>query len=243
MSSRDNRILFTVLLCVHDDNPFLDAAIKSVLNQSFQDFEFIIVSNNCTDELYTKLLSYNDERIRLFRTKIGQLCFNLNFGLNLARGEYIVRMDSDDICYSDRIYHCIKYIDSGVDVVAYSADYIDETGNIIGEAISGGSILLKNPIIHPACIIKRESLLGIRGYSGGFQSEDYDLWIRMFKSNFTFKFEKNKVLGYRIRDGQTKGNTLPYCEVSSYFMREFLLSLNLKYLLGFVVSFIKRFLK
>lgn len=239
----DNKKLFTVLLCVHEDNPFLDAAIVSVLSQSYRDFEFVIVANNCTEELYEKLLSYDDTRIRLFRTKVGQLCFNLNFGLNVANGEYIVRMDSDDICYENRLLLCQKYIEKDVDVVAFSADYIDEYDKVIGEVFSGGNFLLKNPVVHPACMIKKESLLRIKGYSGGFQSEDYELWIRMLRFGYKIYYDTDKVLGYRIRDGQTKGAVLPYCEVSGYFFREFMLSLKFKYFLGFIVSIFKRFFR
>ncbi|HGS4779582.1 glycosyltransferase [Vibrio cholerae] len=239
--------MFSVVMCVHEDNPFLDEAIKSILNQTYSDFEFIIVANNCTDELYNKIRNYIDPRIRLFRTNIGQLSFNLNYAINIARGEFIIRMDSDDISLRNRLELSSGFIESDYDVIAFSCDYIDEYNNVIGgrhfvdDNASIRKIFLKNPIVHPATMIRKSVLLANRGYLGGFQSEDYDLWIRLDRNKCRFYFSSKKVLEYRIREGQSKGSLLPYCEVSGYFIREFLLTLKFTYLLGFIFSVFKRF--
>ncbi|HIF9514551.1 TPA: glycosyltransferase [Photobacterium damselae] len=237
-------MLFSVVLCVHEDNPFLDKAINSILEQEYDnDFEFIIVANNCTDELFLKLEQYKDERIRLFRSKIGQLAYNLNYAIDKSRGEYIVRMDSDDIALPSRLRICEKYI--GYDVIACSANIINEKDKIISERILKGiniskDLIYKNPIIHPASAIKKSTILKQRGYLGGFQSEDYDLWLRLNKAKASFIFVPEKVLNYRISEVQSKGSLLPYCEVSSYFWREFLLTLKSQYFLGWCLSIAKR---
>ncbi|EHH0795665.1 glycosyltransferase [Vibrio vulnificus] len=239
--------LFSFLMCVHEDNPFIDNAIQSVLEQDYNDFEFIIVANNCSNSLYERLSCLDDSRIRLFRTSIGQLSFNLNYGVDKAKGKYIVRMDSDDICLSTRLSVCEKYAHGDYDVIAFSAEIIDQNDCLIGERIIGSEnekkLLYKNPIIHPAVMIKRESLIKARGYLGGFQSEDYDLWLRMYHSSFKFHFSNEIVLKYRIHNTQSKGALLPYCEVSGYFIRNFLLYLKFEYFWGFVIASIKRFIR
>ncbi|PSU50913.1 glycosyl transferase family 2 [Photobacterium frigidiphilum] len=239
-------MIFSVILCVNEDNPFLDKAINSILVQDYDEFEFIIVANNCTDELYEKLkLSTKDKRIRLFRTIIGQLSFNLNFAINLSKGDYIIRMDSDDVSLPNRLSKCNDLVIHKYDIVGFSVDLINEKDEIIGEQCLSGNklsnIMYKNPFVHPATMIKRSFLVSCKGYLGGFQSEDYDLWIRAYrKGGVRTHFSEEKVLNYRIRDGQSRGNLLPYCEVASYFYRELLLHPNLNNLASFIVATGKR---
>lgn len=244
-------MLFSVVLCVNKKNPFLKNAIDSVLEQEYNsDFEFIIVANNCNDDLFDFLEKFDDERIVLLRTKIGQLSFNLNYAVNLALGEYIIRMDADDISLRNRLIVTEKIIlENYPDVVGFSATLIDEDDAIIGESKDYSNVnfrkklMLCNPLIHPTVAINKESLLSVGGYLGGRQSEDYDLWIRLAKEkNINFIISPIKVLKYRISNDQSKGNVLPYCEVSAYFLREFLVSWNFRYLLAMLVSIGKRIL-
>lgn len=229
--------------------PYLKDAILSVINQNYSnEFEFIIVANNCEDELYEYLKTFKDSRIRLFRTQIGQLSFNLNYALNLSYGEYIIRMDADDISLPMRLAETEKEILlAQPDVLGFSANYINEQGKVIGQTPDYSSknlrtlLLMKNPFVHPTVAIKKKILLSIGGYLGGRQSEDYDLWIRLSKiSGVNFTISPIKVLEYRINEEQSRGNVLPYCEVSSYFLREFLISWNPKYLCAMLIAICKR---
>ena len=88
---------YTFLMCVHKLTPFVGEAVASVLGQTDPDFEFIIVANNCGEDLWCFLNEFDDRRIQLYRTRIGQLSFNLNYGLNLAKEGDILRIDADDI--------------------------------------------------------------------------------------------------------------------------------------------------
>ncbi|GAB5992004.1 glycosyltransferase family 2 protein [Aeromonas enteropelogenes] len=237
---------FSVVLCVHEYNPFLNSAVESILSQDYSDFEFIIVANNCSDELYCFLSKYKmDERVKLFRTDIGQLSFNLNYAINQSCGRYIIRMDSDDVSFPNRLTKCSELISYDYDVVGFSVNYIDENDQCIGECSLAGNklsdVMYKNPFVHPAIMIKRSVILSCGGYLGGFQSEDYDLWIRLGrKGGVSTFFSSDKVLNYRIRSGQTRGNLLPYCEVASYFYRELLLNPNCNNLIGFILATAKR---
>jgi glycosyltransferase involved in cell wall biosynthesis len=242
-------LLFSVVLCVNKNIPYLKDAIISVLTQEYiKDFEFIIVANNCENELYEYLQTFTDPRIKLFRTKIGQLSFNLNYAVNFSSGEYIVRMDADDISLVNRLATTEKIVlEYQPDVVGFSAMYVNETCVVIGESKDYSKknieklLMRKNPFIHPTVAIKKDTLLSVGGYLGGRQSEDYDLWIRLSKVNgINFIISPIKVLKYRITEEQSRGNVLPYCEVASYFLREFLISWKPKYLLALLITVGKR---
>ena len=94
---------YTFLMCVNKLTPFVGEAVESVLGQTDPGFEFIIVANNCNEDLWSFLKKIDDPRIKLYRTNIGQLSFNLNYGLNLAKEGYILRIDADDIALPDRL--------------------------------------------------------------------------------------------------------------------------------------------
>ncbi|MCS0350762.1 glycosyltransferase [Vibrio ordalii] len=244
--------MFSIVLCVNKDNYYLDQAIESVLFQSFEKFELIIVANNCTDELYIKLkkISETDMRIKLFRTFIGQLCFNLNYAINEAQYEHIVRMDADDVCYPNRldiINTIIKRHDA--DIYCFSYEIINEDGFTIDKvffpdgAINSKKLFFKNTICHPTVVFKRSSILKLRGYSGGFQSEDLDLWFRAIRDGMTIFSSSKITLKYRIHTQQSRGNVLPYCEVSGYILRELLLNFSFIKFFALFFSLFKRYLR
>lgn len=246
-------MFFSVVLCVNKRIPYLDSALKSIIEQNYnKKFEFLIIANNCNDDLWGYLSdNYKEDHVRLYRTYIGQLAFNLNYGANLARGEYIVRMDADDISTLDRLSKMEDYIINNQypDVIGAFVNYIDDKGNFIKRCtlIQDNKNIRKklpfrNQFVHPSVCIKRKSLLSVGGYLGGFQSEDYDLWLRMSRDqNFIFKNTPEVLLQYRITEGQSRGRRLPYSEVASHLLREFLLTRKLRFLLATILGIAKAF--
>ena len=99
-----NLTLITVLKPVYNGAKYLNEAIDSILNQTFSDFEFLIIDDGSTDQSIDLIKTYEDPRIQLFENEvnIGQSA-TLNKGLRLARGKYIARMDQDDISTLDRL--------------------------------------------------------------------------------------------------------------------------------------------
>lgn len=242
---------FSVVMCCNRDEDYIQQAIKSVLAQSFVFFEFIIVLNKCADELYESVAMIKDPRISLFRTEIGQLSFNLNLGVNNAKGKYIVRFDSDDVCHVDRLKETYSLIvkDPTVDIIAGSCRIINASGTVVGLRVIKAQdwrsmIAYSNPFIHPAMAIRRDLILSARGYLGGFQSEDYDLWIRLAKrKDVKCAFTSFPMIDYRVSEFQSKGSRLAYAEVASYFLRELLVEPSFRRLFSLVVSVCKVFLK
>src|SRR5690349_23996482 len=200
----------SVLLPVHNGAPFLRKSIDSVLSQSFPDFELIIINDGSTDESAQIILSYNDERIRYVENErnIG-LIESLNKGIELAKGQYIARMDADDICVSDRLLMQKKFLDENTDIsfVATTVTYIDENEEITGfwdldrETISEDLIretmIRKNYISHPTVMGKSTDFKKLRYKPYQKNIEDYDLWLRALNRGLRIAKLPTPLLLYR----------------------------------------------
>lgn len=236
-------------MCVNRKVPFLAAAIDSVLKQTCQDFLFYIIANNCDDDLWDFLSEYKDPRLRLHRTLIGQLSFNLNFGLNLIGDGYVLRMDADDICLPERLDLTKRWLAdlNYPDVLGGDAILVDENNLEIGyvrppreNSAIRSWLWRKCPMIHPSCAMNVRSALALRGYLGGFMSEDYDLWLRASRDEtFVFRNIAAPLIRYRICSDQARGNKLGYAEVSGFMLREALLGRGMKFFVAAIVGVIK----
>ncbi len=246
------KLMFSFLLCVNKLDQYLGKAVKSVLNQTDPDFDFIIIANNCDEDLWEYLSSIKDERIKLYRTNIGQLAFNLNYGINLIKSDYILRMDADDICFLNRLEltkrKLIEY--DYPSVLAGGCQYIDEFDNELSKTEYAylpnevkNTLWKKNPICHPSVALCRESILSVGGYSWGQNSEDYDLWFRLVRNNKSIVICKEMFLKYRLSEGQTRGGALPYSEVSGLLLKEFLITKKITFLMGTILAIGKRVMK
>ena len=254
--SKDNITMefhYTFLMCVNKLTPFVGDSVNSVLDQTDPDFDFIIVANNCNEDLWQFLNDFHDPRIKLYRTRIGQLSFNLNYGLNLAKEGYILRMDADDMALPDRLALTKSLLsDHGYpDVLGGTSILIDALGHILGCEGSGAgdakikaSMWWKNRIIHPACAFKASSVIGLGGYCGGFMTEDYDLWLRACRSKtFTFCNVNVPFIKYRIHPDQARCKSLAYAEMAGHLLREALMLNSLKLFSGSLIACLKKYIK
>lgn len=177
-------------MAVKDGERYLKQAIESILAQSFKDFEFIIIDDDSSDNSVDIVKSYRDPRIKhMLNDKHLGLTASLNRGLDLAQGEYIARMDSDDISLAERFDEQVRYLDSHPDVAVLGTGirFIDEAGNPIEDVIfSSDHDLIKwdlcfyNPIAHPTVMIRAQVIREAGGYDPVLErSQDYDLWWRI----------------------------------------------------------------
>jgi glycosyltransferase involved in cell wall biosynthesis len=189
----DSTPAISVIMPVYNSRRYLDEAVESILQQSFQNFEFLIFDDGSTDGSRERLQKYanKDARIQLFLRKHGGLTPLLNEGISRSRGKYIARMDSDDIALPNRFATQIEYLTNHPDCVAVGSEVlrIDPNGLPIGikgqptdhAAIhnnflngQGGSI------IHPSALFPRVALEKIGGYKPELEpAEDFDLFIRL----------------------------------------------------------------
>lgn len=183
-------------------------AIASCLAQTFSNFEIVIVANGLADEDYRTLQDFCDPHsvIRLFRTEIRRLTYSLNLGLHHARGEYIARMDADDLAYPNRIAEQVSYMDGNLETTVCGSwcDLIDTAGAIVGEwkypkdnASIKRALRHSNPLCHPTVMYRKQALLQRGGYCGFF-AEDYVTWALMsVDEEVQFANIPQKLLAYR----------------------------------------------
>lgn len=237
----------SVIIGIHNGQSYIKETIESLLCQTYQNFEIIAVVNCSNDATIQILKNFNDERIKIYETDICQLAFNLNYGLHVAQGEYIARIDADDIAKNDRLEKQLKcFNDNDYDVIGSNVILIDENSCVIDKKQYPQNntqirrkIYYSNPLAHPSIMFKKETLIRISGYLNGKRSEDYDLWIRLMRDkNITFYNMQEYLTFYRLHSNQVKGDCYAYAEIAGYFVRE---AIYFKKVLPFFASLVYLF--
>ena len=179
----------SVIMPVYNGEKFVGEAIESILNQTFSDFELIIIDDASTDGTLEVVRKFPDGRIRIIRNheNIG-IARSRNKGLREAQGEYIAVHDSDDISYPERFELQVKFLDNHPEVAAVGSWYvvIDENGEEL-ERVKlwtrdddiKAVLLKKNQFAHGAMMIRKECLKAVGGYRHIERCEDYDLCLRL----------------------------------------------------------------
>lgn len=184
--------LVSVLMSVHNEDAFLEASIVSILEQTFRDFEFIIINDASTNECTRGVLAkFNDDRIKIIHNESNMgLTRSLNKGLGLVQGKYIARMDADDVSLPERLQTQVDFLDKNLDVgivgsaiQIISADGCKEKVSYLPFTDAGVRWLglLYNPFVHSSVLIRRKALLSHNlGYDDNFPlAQDYELWMRL----------------------------------------------------------------
>jgi glycosyltransferase involved in cell wall biosynthesis len=209
----------SVLMPVYNAEAFLQEAIDSILHQTFTDFEFIIINDGSIDSSEMIICSYDDPRIKYIKNEknIG-LVESLNKGIALARGEYIARMDADDISLPKRLQKQVKFMDEhpevGVCGTAYR--YFGERDLITyppQEYSKAYTRLAWGPSLgHPTCIIRKATLdqYHLRYETEYECAEDYALWIKLSQYRYITSLPEILLL-YRwhsVNKSQTDSNRI-----------------------------------
>jgi len=177
----------SVLMPVYNAGIYLSEAIESILNQSFQDFEFLIINDGSTDNSENTILSYQDNRIRYICNEQNiKLIATLNKGIELCKGDYIVRMDADDISLPQRIEKQVAYLDAHPDI-GLCGSWFENFGEHVPTQIvkylpDDTSIrirhLYQTHIAHPTAVLRSSVLkLNHLNFDKAFiHGEDYHFW-------------------------------------------------------------------
>ncbi|WP_338487529.1 glycosyltransferase family 2 protein [Ruoffia tabacinasalis] len=201
--------LVSIIMSVYNTEPkILDQAIKSILNQTYKNFEFIIIDDNSDENIKGQIESYQDARILFIQNKenLG-LTKNLNKAIELSNGCYIARMDADDISHEKRIEKQVTFLNnnSKVGIVGTNAKSIGISQKKIKMYSEHQDIkaqlLINSPMIHPSIMI-RKSLLNENMYNESYRvAQDYELWSRLiWKTEFSNIQEE--LLFYRLHEKQ-----------------------------------------
>ena len=229
----------TVLMTVYNGVSFLRDAIESVLGQTFDDFEFLIIDDASTDESVRFIRAYDDARIRLVLNSpnIGQAA-SLNKGLEHARGEYVARLDQDDACLPDRLQAQVKLLDERADVAIVGTWLyaIDSRGRKVRRwrpridnfgAYLGALALGLCPMWHPSVMYRRKAILELDGYDPTFApADDYDLWTKVARARLNGAIVPEFLTLQRVHGGRQSiiGSTVQEDETRrshDRFVREF----------------------
>lgn len=202
----------TVFMPVYNASSFLKISIDSVLNQTLQEFEFLVIDDGSTDNSCQIIKEYNDPRIRLIEKEHNYI-ETINMGFDLAKGKYLARMDADDKMLERRLEVQVEFMESNPDITVCGSSILDNQFQVFtSDQDIVGRMILKNPIIHPSAIMR---LSDIRKYNLKYKeeyiyAEDYEFWTSVAKigklSNITeplmyYRSHRNSVSS-RCRDTQ-----------------------------------------
>lgn len=193
-------MFLSVVMTVYNGEKYLQDCIQSVLNQTYKNFEFIIVNDGSNDNTKVILDNINDSRVRIFHleTNHGQT-FCLNFGIKHAKGDWVVRQDADDISLINRFEEQVKYIQEnphivgvGTQIKSIPADAtvndqrlraVEWSNSLITREEIEEYRFIAPPVIHGTMMFSKQVFMDIGGYSEEYKiAQDFDLWIRLMQS-------------------------------------------------------------
>lgn len=207
----------------YNEQSSISKAIESVLNQTFSNFEFIIINDCSTDSTLDKILSYTDNRIVLINNADNRgVAESLNEGIRASQGDFIARMDADDFSNKSRFKVQLDFLENNPDVgmvgswctLIENNDHNNERRIILPIEYDDIINYFKkdNPFIHSSVLIRKEVFRTIGLYSIEKGMEDYDLFIRIAKKyrvcnipkNLVVRYDNNNISTKRTYEGLTK---------------------------------------
>lgn len=212
----------SVIMSVFNEEKYLEGSIQSILNQTFTDFEFIITNDASTDSSYRILRKYAelDNRIIIIdnQKNLG-LTKSLNKMIDMSKGQYIARMDADDIALEDRLKEQISIFNKNpkIDLIFSDTILIDSNSEIICKSWRPKEIKkikkyieLNNFIPHPTVMVKKEILEHNKYNETYVTGQDAELWIRLRDQGVNFHYLKKELLYYRISPNSVRKNNENY---------------------------------
>jgi glycosyltransferase involved in cell wall biosynthesis len=179
----------SVLMAVHDGAPWVKDAVGSVLGQTLDDFELIVLDDGSTDATPELLSAITDRRLRVERRSHAGLTRALNAALQLARAPIVARLDADDIALPERLARQVAFLDAHpeIGVLGSAAREIDAEGRDVrvvrppqDDGALRRALIRRNPMVHSTVAMRRCDVEAVGGYDPRFVvAQDYDLWIRL----------------------------------------------------------------
>lgn len=200
--------LISVVLPVYNCSLYIEEAINSILNQTIQDFEIIIIDDCSVDDTVKIVLNIPDERIRLIlkEQNVG-LIDSLNIGFKEAKGKYIARMDGDDISFPDRFQKQLEILENNPEIKACGCwlqsfgAYEKTIKHLKTNAEIRSHLLISNPMSLGATMLKREAYKSFQFSASKVHVEDYDFWARTAWKCPMYNIQEI-LYSYRVHEGQ-----------------------------------------
>jgi glycosyltransferase involved in cell wall biosynthesis len=213
----NNYPLVSIVIPTYNHAPMLQRALETVIEQSYQNWNAIVVNNFSTDNTLEIVAKFNDPRIHCvnFRNN-GVIGASRNEGIALATGEYIAFLDSDDTWFPTKIEKCVAVLVDGSDLVCHAEYWIDESGKSRlvaygpSEAATHHNLIYRGNRISTSATMVRASLLKeVNGFDVSpelISTEDYDLWIRLAAKSNKFAFIEEPLGEYHRHDNNVSAN-------------------------------------
>ncbi|GAA4754857.1 glycosyltransferase family 2 protein [Flavisolibacter ginsenosidimutans] len=221
----------SVILPVYNAEKYLKQAIDSVLLQAFNDFELILINDGSTDDSETIILGYKNQQIRYIKNeKNNGLIYSLNKAVAEAQGEYLARMDADDICFPERLELQSQWLNEhpGTAIVGSFNIIIDESGAEMGysekdrDFVSAAQIRKRMPVenclTHPSVMGRAEVFKAYPYSSSQKNIEDYDLWLRLLADGYVIEKIAKPLLYYRVHQTSVTQSKL---RKTNFFLKHF----------------------
>lgn len=222
------RPLFSIIIPCFNQGEFLKESISSVLNQSFIDFELLIINDGSYDdtEKIARFYVNNDERVKYFHKPNGGLSSARNYGIQLASGKYLNFLDADDLLKPSCLAENVKVIElKSPDLIQMGYEYLAGKSNIILHSVIPSSnffipaIFMGSPGPPVSFIIKSEMVKKVSLFDETLKSvEDWDFWIRVAKCNPVVVYLKDVLTTYRLHELSMSRNYFvmydSFCQVS-----------------------------
>lgn len=203
---KEYRPQVSVIMPVFNGEKHLNEAVDSILDQTFREFEFIIINDGSVDNTSKILKTYSDDRICIIQRENKGFAPSLNEAIQLSKGRYIARMDADDIALRNRLQLQFDFLESHpeIDIVGGQAYTIDGDGRITGEMRKPISrvniskyIKYATPLCHPTYFVRKNVYEITNGYRTVSPGEDYDFLLRAFEQKIIMENLPEKILKYR----------------------------------------------
>lgn len=221
--------LVSVLMVNYNHEKTIKRTIESVLNQTYKNIQFIIVDDGSKDGSIEVIKSFKDPRIELFELHDNNhICLATNFGFKKVKGDYLARIDSDDIWYPEKLKKQLQFINNNKDCnICFTwSDWIDEDGNLINDSMSDlmdltdvtystqqewlntfyyiGNCLLHSSVLMKRCIMEETGDFTI-GYR---QLHDFDYWIRIAKKHNLYVIPERLIAMCRFRESNVNASSI-----------------------------------
>lgn len=230
-------------MSVYNDQQYLEPSIISIIDQSYRNFELLVIDDGSTDNSPKILTKYTriDDRITCYfnKTNLG-LTKNLNRLINLSQNDFIARMDADDISIHNRLEKqlCFLIQNPNVDVVGGAIEEIDEFGKSRNKVIHYPDthedcyhfFAKRDPLAHPSVMFRRNYFIKAGLYNEKFKTnQDTELWYQGFLNDCVFANISDIVLKYRINNSFFNNRRNGWSRAINFFKIRLIINKNLKY--------------
>jgi len=200
----------TVQIALYNSEKYIKQTIESLLNQTFENFEILIINDASTDNSINVVNSINDDRIRLIHNDTNKgICLTRQRGIEEAKGKYIAILDSDDLAMPMRLEKQFLFLENNPEIVlcGSNAKFIDENDNEIAHTHTLNCdpdlikivLLFANQFINSSVLCRKDVMLEVGGYKKPI-AEDYDLFVRIAEKYKTTNLDE-KLVSYRMHSG------------------------------------------